>query len=408
MRQLAAFLCAGVLGAATAFAQGPPTPDSGPFPLPAPAASIEPGIDHPPTVAESCGCLYAEVDSLLRWFKPVCASVPVVAIGNPQASVPGALGQPGTQVVIGGSPPHKFEFPPTPGAQVTLGWDRGDGAVGLKISGFLMEQAANGQHFTAFPNGSPNTYLPYQAPDNSFQALPFTVPGLVTGGSVAVGSTKVWGVESDLTMPFPVDRGAHAFYGTFLVGGRYLDLTDRVRITNALRRVADPSAFALGADQFSTHNQFAGPQVGTELGLGWGSWSVELTNKLAAGLTRQLRNIEGSPLLTASEVSPQLVPGPLLALPSNVSRETARRVTLVPEIGIHSRLALTPWCSVSLGYTLLYWNKILCPGDQMSPLSNVTQVPFHGPVAGSLDPKPLFLHTDCFAQGLDFGIQFRY
>src|SRR5262245_44443748 len=199
-----------MVGTTTALAQAPETPDSVVPPSPALAASDRPVIDRSPPVPKACGYFYAEAELLLRWFKPVCAGVPIVTIGNPQAPIPGALGQPGTQVVVGGSPPHKFEFPMTPGVQATLGWDRGDGAVGLQVSGFIMEQAANSQRFTAAPGGFPNTYLPYQAPDNSNQALPFTIPGVVTGDSVAAGSTKIWGVESDLAVPFTLDRGPHA------------------------------------------------------------------------------------------------------------------------------------------------------------------------------------------------------
>ena len=44
----------------------------------------------------------------------------------------------------------------------------------------------------------------------------------------------------------------------------------------------------------------------------------------------------------------------------------------------------------------------------MRPLINVTQLPFHRPVSGPLDPKPLFLHTDYFTPGLNLGLQFRY
>ncbi len=407
MRQIAVLLCAAVVGSAPAFAQGPQTAETPVPPAPVSSPCVPSAIDCLP-VSPTSGCLYAEGDCLLLWFKPVCAAVPILSIGNPRAAVPGAVGQPGTQIVVGGSPPHQFDFPMTPGAQVTLGWDRGDGAVGVKVSGFIMERATNSQQFNANPNGSPFTYLPYQAPDNSFQALPFTIPGVVTGSSEAVGSTRVWGIESNLAIPFTIQRCPCAAYGCFLVGGRYLDLTDRVQITNTLRLVADPSDFAIGMDQFSTRNQFAGPQLGTMLGLGWDRCSVELTSKLAAGVTHQVRTIAGSPLASASDVSSQLVPGPLLALPSNIGREAAYRATLVPEIGINTRLALTSWCSLSLGYSLLYWNKVLCPGDQMDPLVNITQLPFHGPLSGALDPSPKFVHTDYFAQGLNLGIQFRY
>jgi hypothetical protein len=231
---------------------------------------------------------------------------------------------------------------------------------------------------------------------------------VTTGSSVATGYTHLWGVEADGVIPFTIDRGVVTYYGKFLVGARYLDLTDQVRISNILRLVADPSAFGYGAEDFTTHNEFAGPQLGTTLGMEWGRWSLEYTCKLAAGVTEQVRTISGGPLLSASVQSPLLVPGPLQAEPSNVGRERAPRGTLVPEISLRSKVAVTSWCSLTISYSLLYWNKILCPGDQMSPLVNVGQVPFQAPVPGSLDPKPLFNHTDYFAQGLDIGVEVRY
>jgi len=371
---------------------------------PVPRPTVELGNE----AAESTGSFYSDFTFLLRWFKPVCLNVPVVSVGNPSAPVPGAIGQPGTQVVIGGVPPHKFDFGATPGGQLTAGWVSADGALGVEVTGFLMDTSSAGQGFTAAANGSPATYLPYQAPDNSQQALPFTIPGVVTGRSVALGSTHVWGVEANATLPFTLEREGWSFFGAFLAGARYLDLTDRDRITNTLQLVADPSAVAVGAAQFQTRNQFAGPQLGTVMGLEWGKLSLAYTTKLAAGLTHQSRNIEGAPLLATTDLSPLLVPGPLVALPSNIGRETADRVTLVPEAGIKSRLALTSWCSLSLGYTLIYWNKVLCPGDQMDGQVNITQLPFHGPMTGPPLPQPLFVHTDYFTQGLDVGLQFRF
>lgn len=386
----------------TMLAQVPDVPEQTPVlttcPEPLPAAT-----DDRPV---ACSRVYAEVDYLLRWFKPVCLTPAVLSIGNPAAPVPGALGQPGTQVLIGEN--HKFEFGMTSGVEAVVGWERGDRSFGLEVRGFLMEQAAASQHFAAGPDGSPATYLPYQAPDNRQQALAFTIPGIVAGSSVAIGSTKIWGLESDGMLPFTLDCNGHRLFGSFLVGGRYLDLTDRVRVRNTLSLVDEPAAAALGEDQFITRNQFVGPQVGTRLGLEWGKWSFEYTLKLAAGLTHQVRIIEGSPLLTSTLPSPLLVPGPLLALPSNIGRETAWRVTLVPELGLKSRLALTNWCSFSIGYSLLYWNKVLCPGDQMDPHVNITQLPFRGPVSGARAPMPLFVHTDYFAQGLDVGLELSF
>jgi hypothetical protein len=409
MRALTGLVCAWVMCVACAPAQSPRMDDAAPpgnsslLPVPVPP----PTVDLPPAAAPAPG-FYVGADFLLFWFKPICLNVPVVSVGNPAAAVPGAVNQPGTQIAVGGSPPYKFEFGATPGVEAKLGWLSADGGFGVETSGFFMATASARQGFVAAPNGAPASYLPYLAPDNSQQALPFTVPGSVTGSSIAVGSTHLWGVESNLFLPVTVDRGGYSLYGALLLGARYLDLTDRDLIDNTLSLVGNPSAFAFGADSSITHNQFAGPQMGAALGLAWGRWSVQYTTKLAAGITHQERSIQGSPLMATSDLSPLLVPGPLIALPSNIGRESANRVTLVPEVGLKARLALTAWCSLSLGYRLIYWDKVLCPGDQMDPLVNITQLPFHGPMTGPRDPSPQFVHTDFFAQGIDAGILFRF
>jgi hypothetical protein len=406
MRKILAALGVCLVNAVAASAQNLDAVAPAAFAEPKATVCEQPAVDLSQPYLSGCGHFYADVDFLLRWFKPVCETPAVVTLGSPAAPIPGALGQPGTTAVIGLG--QKFEFPMTPGVQLTTGWDRGDGALGFMVSGFKMAQASSSQRFLANPDGTPNSYLAYQAPDNSYQALPFTIPGVVTGGSLSVGRTMIWGIESDLTIPFTIARDGYSYYGKVLVGGRYLDLTDHVNVSNSLHLVGDPADNAYGSDEFTTHNQFAGPQIGTTFGINWNRLSLDATSKLAAGFTRQLRTIQGSPVLESTDPSPLLVPGPFLALPSNISRETAARVTLVPEIGLKSRLAVTSWCTLSFGYSLLYWNKVLCPGDQMSPLVNITQLPFHGPVTGPLDPKPLFVHTDYFAQGMDFGLEMRY
>ncbi len=409
MRVLVGLVCASVICAA-AQAQAPLVVDAavpGSASLPPGGPSVRPAVELPPAGVQPLG-FYAEADYLLLWFKPICLNVPVVSVGNPAAPVPGAIGQPGTQVVVGGSPPYKFDFPGTSGVEAKVGWLSGDGSFGAEVCGFYMATAAAHQAFVASPNGSPASYLPYQAPDNSQQALRFTIPGVVTGSSLAAGSTHLWGLESNVFLPATVDRCNYSLYGALLLGARYLDLTDRDRVTNELSLVGNPAAYAVGADESVTHNQFAGPQVGAVMGLAWGNWSLLYTTKLAAGVTHQVRNLQGSPLLAATAPSPLLLPGPLFALPSNFGTESANRVTLVPEVGLKARLALTSCCSLSLGYRLIYWNKVLCPGDQMDPHVNITQLPFHGPLSGPPAPSSQFVHTDFFAQGIEAGVQFRF
>jgi len=342
---------------------------------------------------------------LAWWLKPVCLKAPIMTLGSTADPVPGAAGQEHTQLVVG---PGKFEFGPGSGLRPSIGaWLTPDHFLSWEANGFMLETVANSQSFRAGP-GTPPAFLPYQDPSNVNQALPFSVPGAVNAGAVAVGRSRLWGAESNLAAHISETRGNYLITGTGLIGFRYLELSDSVTVTDQQSLVADPAATATGADRFSTRNQFYGGQFGAEVGITRGCWSMDLLTKMALGWTHQSRVINGSPLISGAPVEPGLLPGPFLAMPSNVGRATNDAITLVPEIGVKAHYNVRDWCVLSLGYSCLYWNKVLCPGDQMDTHLNVTQLPGHGPVVGPAAPAPMFVHTDAFAQGLNAGIEIRY
>lgn len=350
--------------------------------------------------------VWGEVDLLLWWLKPVCLKPPTLTSGSPFDAAPGAIGQPNTHVLIEGE--HKFEFKGANGIRPILGFGfNEDRSLGLLLEGFVLERVAANQVFVT-GNGSPTTYLPYQDPANVQRSLPFTIADRINGSSLASGSTQLWGTEADAYYSFSTIRGSFLLSAQALAGFRYLNLRDQVLVTNELGPVGDPTSRAVGQDKFTTQNQFYGPQVGARLSASCGDWTFEGTGKLAAGLTRQEIEIAGSPLLAAAGNVNGLVPGPLLALPSNIGRQSSDRVTLVPEISFNIRYRITDQWAVSVGYGLLYWNKVLCPGDQMDSHVSITQLPGHGPLAGPAVPAPMFVHTDAFAQGLNAGIEFKY
>ena len=320
-------------------------------------------------------------------------------------TAPGATGQPGTTAIIDeGS--HKFQFKSAsgirPSLMIALTDDR---AFLFEADGFVLERVIARQAFVT-ADGSPATYIPYVSPQNVNSAIPFTVPGVINGAIVAQGSTQLWGSEANLSYNFGTTRGWFTLTNSMLFGFRYLDLRDQVLMWNELGLVGQPGLSAVGSDNFTTHNQFYGPQVGLKTSIGHGPISGELQMKLAAGETHQTIDITGAPVLS-SDV-PGLLPGPLLALPSNTGHQSANRVTLVPEIALKVRYEITSHASLSLGYNLLYWNKVLCPGDQMDPQVNVTQLPGRGPVIGPLEPAHIIVHTDAFAQGLTGGLEIRF
>ena len=121
-----------------------------------------------------------------------------------------------------------------------------------------------------------------------------------------------------------------------------------------------------------------------------------------------MTTVAGGALVAGSSVMPPLTPGPLLALPSNVGQLSSDRIAVVPEANLRLGCQLSDHIRVTLGYNALYWNRILCPGDQMDATVNTTQLPFRGPFVGPAAPAPKFAFTDAFAQGVEAGVEFTF
>jgi hypothetical protein len=93
--------------------------------------------------------------------------------------------------------------------------------------------------------------------------------------------------------------------------------------------------------------------------------------------------------------------------PSNIGRTTDDHFAVSPQLGVKLRWKLTPALSANVGYDFLYWSSVVRPGNQIDHNLNATQFPGAG-VIGALLPAPQFNRSDFFAQGVSFGLTFRY
>ena len=81
--------------------------------------------------------VWARLDYLLWWFKPVCLKPATLSVGSPADAVPGALGQPNTFPVLGD---HKFEFSGASGLRPAVGlWLTDDHVLGIEAEGLVLE-----------------------------------------------------------------------------------------------------------------------------------------------------------------------------------------------------------------------------------------------------------------------------
>jgi len=106
-----------------------------------------------------------------------------------------------------------------------------------------------------------------------------------------------------------------------------------------------------------------------------------------------------------------MVPAGLLALATNSGRSSRNDFAIVPEISANLGLRITERLTLFGGYSFMYWSSVVRPGDQIDRRLNPNLIPtsgtFGGPAIPALPAVP-FRTTDYWAQGMMWGLEFRY
>jgi hypothetical protein len=346
-------------------------------------------------------------DYLLWWIKD--SRLPaLVTTGSLHDAIPGALGQPGTQVLFGGD----TDNPIRSGGRFRAGyWLTPDQTIGLDGSFFFL--GGENAHFGAASDGLPLLTRPFfNVNSNREDAFLVALPGRQAGSIAASLSSCLWGAEANARgMLF---RGAS--YQVSLLGGfRFLDLHEALHMSemDALepRRFTDPLIWTTTADRLHTGNQFYGGQIGTDIKWTRGRFFVDVLGKVALGASVERASINGWSAYTTSDGQGGSIGVGQLAAPSNLGWYGKSQFAVVPEFGVNVGYALTRHVRLTFGYTFLYWSRVFRPGDQIDPGVNPTEftaLAGQGTMHGPARPNFTFKDSDFWAQGLNFGLEFRY
>ena len=208
-----------------------------------------------------------------------------------------------------------------------------------------------------------------------------------------------------------------------LAGARYLNLRESLSVVEDIFQLPNtPGPFAgvryQITDRFSTANQFYGGQVGVRSFCRFDRFTLEGSAKLALGVTHESETTNGFFTVPAGVVNPDPRPGGLLAQASNIGTFSRDRFAFVPEVGVKLGYDIHDCIRLTVGYNFLYWSSVMRPGDQVDRNIDVTNIPnFQArDVNGNLittatnpgHPAVLLKDTDFWAQGVTFGVEFRY
>ncbi len=348
------------------------------------------------------------VDYLLWWTKGERLPV-LVTSGAPNDALPGALGQPGTQTLFGGD----FDSRVRSGIRVRGGyWFTPDQTFGMDASFFFL--GGQSASFDDSSDGIPVLARPFYNVNTGHEdAFIVAYPGQQGGEIAAALSTRLWGADANLRGM--LCRGAS--YQVNLLGGfRFLALHDSLALkendTFFSPIDGSPMYWTTTMDRFHTSNQFYGGQLGADVMWSRGRFFIDVLGKVALGVSVQNTGIDG---ISAYDNAPQTLSGVIgageLALPSNIGRYTRNQFAVVPECGVNFGYALTRHIRLTFGYTFLYWSHVFRAGDQIDHGINPTELlalAGRGHLSGPARPNFTFQGTDFWAQGLNFGLQFRY
>lgn len=378
-----------------------------------------PGVIPPPGAPPSGPALsggWISIDAL-AWRIKQAPLPPLITTGSPADAVPGALGQPNTRVLFGGS---NVDYGILPGGRITAGqdtWD--DGSPGFQASAFGLGQVRHRASFASDATGNPFLGQPIiNALTGTETAILTSFPGLIAGNLTASTSTLFYGIDSDLFMTVRQDQ----FWRLdALAGFRYLALREDLRIGSALAPLTpgnlgfggqpvDPGSLLFSQDRFRTSNDFYGGQVGGRFLAMFERLGVELVAKVALGVNQHSVDVNGSTLLATPGTLNRVLPGGVLALNSNSGHFFRNGFAVAPELGVNVLWDLRSWLRLKAGYSMIYLSDVARPGNQIDRVIDPGRIPSDSNFGtfGPRRPMTIFNDTDFWAQGINLGLEFLF
>jgi hypothetical protein len=242
----------------------------------------------------------------------------------------------------------------------------------------------------------------------------FSFPNLASGQTTISNYSQIWGLEGNLRYKW---RCNDRCWVDMLGGYRHINLSEGIQLSEDVTfgpGTLSPGLRSVEQESFRTRNQFDGVQFGLDGECRiWNRWFIGATTKVALGNVYQRVDIAGTTTFTnvPAPFGDSTQQGALLASPTNIGRFTQNRFAVVPEVTLKLGYDITDRLRIFAGYNFLYISSVMRPGEQIDTNVNQNFRPtLVGPGAGGgpAVPAVLMRTSDYWAQGLNFGLQYRY
>jgi hypothetical protein len=367
-----------------------------------------------PLCDDHCGPgnqIWVNADYLLWWFKKGPLTVPVAAAND------------GT-VLIGNS---NIDYGNLSGGRLLAGlWLDDHNMFGFEAGGLALEKPTVSATVQSDAGGNPALNRPIvNATTGATNPVLISLPNAFAGGLTVSSSSRFWGTEANLVRNLAF---CPEFTFDLKLGFRYLDLTETLNIVQNTTALAGgtiffpdanglPAANGAGAsvsltDSVYARNQFYGGQIGAHMSMKFERFHVDVDSQVALGPNHEVVAANGvSQLTTAAGVTSTASGGLLVLSRANIGRQSTDWFTVVPEVGVRLGYLITDNLRLHVGYSFLYINDVVRPGNQLTPAVNSILVPTSpnfGGLGGPAQPAPQFRQDSFWAHGINAGVIFRY
>jgi hypothetical protein len=280
---------------------------------------------------------------------------------------------------------------------------------GADIGGFFLSRrtetffiASHGNPILASPLTNEKTGLP----GNILVAFPGGPPDGVSGSYQIAYSSELWGAEANARRKLCCGCNYHLD----LFGGvRYIQLQEKLSIMDV--EFAEPMGpLFVVSESFATRNRFYGGQIGLDGEYHFGKRCfVGVRAKVALGDMHEDIIINGQTQTILPPAPAVTSLGGVLAQKSNIGTFSRDRFAVVPEVNLKVGLDVTDHLRVWVGYDFFYMSNVVRAPEQIDQRVDIAQViSGAGPNYTASRPAVLFKSSDFWAQGVNFGLEFRY
>ncbi len=353
----------------------------------------------------------------INWWYKEMPLPPILTRGLTSDINPGAIGQPGTVVMLGNE--NLFEKPQSGVRSGITYWFDPEQCLGAEVSGFFLvsrsvvviRPSSTGPTFPV--QGEPFNNAVTGSPDVSlflFQAS--GAPPLVNGTDHIIVTTRLWGAEANGLANLWCWRGLRF---DALAGFRTMQFYESINM-GQFTQVESTAPIvggqvAAGYDYFGVTNNFYGGQVGLRSVIQNGRLFLEVQAKAAVGDVQEVLNIAGQTTIIQPGQPTRTLPGDLYALSSNIGGHSKTSFAVLPEGNVNIGWQVLEHLRLRLGYSFLYLSRVARAGSQIDTTLNPNLIPIsvtYGAPGGTLRPGVRITESDFTVQGFNFGLELTY